>query len=106
MDALRPTTTYGQDTQYPFFVWSDKRGAAVAHVFVNSAIPPSENDPEQVELTRLFAAAPDLLAACVDLVQLWDSWAEHSTQLAEPLRTSIKMRVDQARAAIAKAKGE
>jgi len=55
---------------------------------------------------NLLAAAPDLTAACQDLVDLWAEWAEKSSQLAEPLRRSIEMRVEQARVALAKARGE
>ena len=55
---------------------------------------------------RLIAAAPELLAACEDLVNLWDEWVRYSEGLEEPLRRSIEMRVQQSRAAISKAKGE
>jgi hypothetical protein len=54
---------------------------------------------------RLIAAAPDLLEACADLVQLWQDWAKDSQSLAQPLKRSIEMRVEDARAAIAKAEG-
>ncbi len=54
---------------------------------------------------RLEAAAPDLLEAAESLSGLWAEWAEKSPFLTEPLRRSIEMRVEEARAAIAKAKG-
>lgn len=50
---------------------------------------------------RLNAAAPALLAACLDLLELWEEWAAHSPLLSSPLRESIAARVDEARAAVA-----
>jgi len=65
-----------------------------------------KSDDEDLANARLIAAAPELLAACEDLVNLWDEWARYSEGLEEPLRRSIEMRVQQSRAAIAKARGE
>ena len=49
---------------------------------------------------------PDLLAVADSLVELWDSWGKESTQIQEPIRRSFEMRVEEARSALAKAKGE
>lgn len=53
----------------------------------------------------LIAAAPALLEASESLIELWDSWAINSSALYEPLRRSLEMRIEEARAAIAAATG-
>jgi len=89
-------------------LWKESNGS-VLHVPTGNTIANCHwaKDTEEFEANaRLIAAAPDLMAACQDLVDLWAEWAENSSQLAEPLRRSIGMRVEQARVALAKAQGE
>ncbi len=57
-------------------------------------------------ISHLLKAAPELLEACEDLIQLWHDWAKDSDQLKNPLRRSIEIRVEQAQAAVNRAKGE
>lgn len=54
---------------------------------------------------RLIAAAPDMYEACQSVIALWEEWAHRSDCLQEPLRRSIEMRVEECKAAIAKAEG-
>jgi hypothetical protein len=55
---------------------------------------------------HLIAAAPDLLAACQDVLDLWKDWANNSHFLAEPLKRSMGMRMELIEAAIRKAEGQ
>jgi hypothetical protein len=59
----RATTTNGIDTKEPWMVWSDEKGAAVAHVYARSEMASGSYD-EQHANARLIAAAPELLEAC------------------------------------------
>lgn len=61
--------------------------------------------PEAMANAQFVSATPELYSAAESLVTLWEEWAHDSSALAEPLRRSLEMRVEEARAAIAKATG-
>ncbi len=63
------------------------------------------NSARSIADARLIAAAPALLAALESVVSLWEDWAKESAQLREPLRRSVEMRVEEARAALQLARG-
>jgi len=64
----RATTLHGATTHEPWMVWADGPNAAIAHVFQRSEAG-SGNNVQQCANARLIAAAPDLLAACKEVVR-------------------------------------
>jgi hypothetical protein len=66
----KATSTYGIDTKEPWIVWCEEKGAAIAHIYARSEMG-AESSAEQAANARLIAAAPDLLDACIDIVEYY-----------------------------------
>lgn len=89
--------------------WTLAKGSLGVYVMVGDREISSTvgSSREDLANARLIAAAPELLAALENLVDLLagDQWSEAEIDVAFNL-TGLGARVNQARAAIAKARGE
>ena len=79
--------------------WDIKTGTRTLFVIDEADYPePIEARVIASNVVKACNHHDELKAMAQDLVQLWDYWAQHSGFLQEPLRRSVEMSTEQARA--------